>query len=205
MLKLIVFDVDGTLAETYTIKLLPRVRDFFHLVCKAGCRHSPALALATNQGGVGMRYWMEQHGFGNPARFPAQQDVEQRLHNLVARLGADPLLSVYASYRYQNQSGEWAPVPPGQEANPRWLEGWRKPQPGMLLQAMADAGVTAHQTLFVGDSADDQAAAQAAGCAFEWAKGFFAREWESCDHLSRFLSRFKPSPVAEPGRLARPG
>lgn len=40
----------------------------------------------------------------------------------------------------------------------------RKPQPGLLLRALAKYNVQAHHTLFIGDSFTDYQAAQAAGC-----------------------------------------
>lgn len=178
--KLVIFDVDGTLAETYTLNLLPRVQDFFRLVFQAGCPNSPRVAIATNQGGVGMRYWMETGKFGDPEKYPTEQSVEQRLRDLVSALGGNQDLPVYVAYSYRSKEGDWAPVPPGKEELPRWSQAWRKPGPGMLLQAMQDAGAEPDETLFVGDSPDDQAAAQAAGCRFEWAGAFFSQAWEDC-------------------------
>jgi phosphoglycolate phosphatase-like HAD superfamily hydrolase len=62
-IKLVIFDVDGTLAEAYRLKLLSGVEDFFNLVLAGNCSESPRVALATNQGGVGMRCWMEKKGW----------------------------------------------------------------------------------------------------------------------------------------------
>ena len=52
----------------------------------------------------------------------------------------------------------------------------RKPGPGMLLEAMDHFGVSPESTLFVGDRAEDQGAAQAAGTSFVWAWEFFGDE-----------------------------
>jgi D-glycero-D-manno-heptose 1,7-bisphosphate phosphatase len=43
----------------------------------------------------------------------------------------------------------------------------RKPASGMIARAMRDFGVAPEQTVILGDSAADQAAAAAAGCRFE--------------------------------------
>jgi HAD superfamily hydrolase (TIGR01662 family) len=188
-IKLVIFDVDGTLAETYTQNLLPRVQEFFNLVYRSGCPVKPKIALATNQGGVGMRYWMEKNHFGKPENYPTRQDVEMRLRGLVDALGGDPHIPVYASYRYRTKEGKLTPVPPEAEQEPRWQAEWRKPEPGMLLQAMTDAGVMPEQTLFVGDSEDDRTAAQAAGCAFLWARDFFSENWQECADLADLLNR----------------
>jgi D-glycero-D-manno-heptose 1,7-bisphosphate phosphatase len=69
--------------------------------------------------------------------------------------------------------------------NPRWQTDWRKPLPGMLVEAMKDAGVAPEETLFVGDREEDRQAASAAGCAFRWAKDFFQDEWRDCRQLSK--------------------
>jgi HAD superfamily hydrolase (TIGR01662 family) len=184
--KLVIFDVDGTLAEKYVLDLLPGVRAFFHLVYQSGCPQAPRLAIATNQGGVGMRRWLEGRG-RKAGQFPTATEIEQRMQGLLEGLGAPPDLPVYVSYRYQNKEGAWAPVPAGQEENPRWQSSWRKPNPGMLQQAMQDAGAEPQETLFVGDRPEDREAAQRAGCAFQWAGDFFARQWRTCEDLMRIV------------------
>jgi HAD superfamily hydrolase (TIGR01662 family) len=184
-IELVIFDVDGTLAEAYALDLLPGVRDFFQLVFHSGCEYVPKVAVATNQGGVGMRYMLERRGLGSHEKYPTVGEIEKRLREILASLGAAPHLPIYVSYTYQTRQGKWTPVPPEEAENPRWMRQWRKPQPGMILQAMKDAGVSRRQTLFVGDSPDDQGAAHAAGCRFAWAGDFFARFWKTCDQLDR--------------------
>ena len=186
-IKLIVFDVDGTLAEKYSVVLLPGVSRFFDLLIQGDCPNAPKTAIATNQGGVGMRYWMEQGGFGKPGKFPTVNQIDMRMKELVELIGRGSSIPVYASYRFQTKQGKWAPVPPEETENPNWEQEWRKPLPGMLIQAMQDAGTAPHETLFVGDREDDRGAAQSAGCAFGWANDFFARSWSSCDQLERLL------------------
>lgn len=183
MTDLLIFDVDGTLAETYTLNLRPHVRDFFRLLLRGGCVQPPRVAIATNQGGVGMRYWMETGGFGKPEKYPTQEQVERRLRALVAALGGDSSIPVYVAYGYRTRAGHLAPVPPEAQQDPHWSAGWRKPEPGMLLQAMADAGASPQETIYVGDSPEDQAAAQAAGCRFAWAADFFTQDWTSCEQI----------------------
>jgi len=184
--QLVIFDVDGTLVETYGLEPLPNVESFFRLVLNGGCPQPPGLALATNQGGVGMRYWMERGRFGQPENFPTEDSVNERLGNLLTRLGA-PEARVYTSFLYQTKNGKWAPAPPGRQGDPRWSPEWRKPNPGMLLQAMADAGARPERTLFVGDREEDREAAAAAGCAFAWAAEFFAHPWDDCGRLEEML------------------
>lgn len=189
-LKLIIFDVDGTLAETYTLNLLPGVKDFFTLSTSADCGDLPKLAIATNQGGVSMRRWMESGGFGRPETYPTQEEVENRLQALLQTLNAGEETAVYVAYGYQNRKGQWAPVPAEFRELPAYSQSWRKPNPGMLIQAMHDAGARPEETVYVGDRPDDQAAARAAGIRFEWAKDFFNRPWQDCQALQDYLDQF---------------
>ena len=187
MIDLIIFDLDGTLAKIYTLNLLPGVAAFFRQVYQGSCARRPKLAVATNQGGVGIRYGLE-HGYsGRPGSYPSEAEIEERLQGLLALVGGGEIqptdLPVYVSYRYQNRKGQWTPVPPEKAQDPRWSSEWRKPSPGMLLQAMQDAGVGPVQTLFVGDSPDDENAARAAACHFTWAAEFFARDWSTCQSI----------------------
>jgi HAD superfamily hydrolase (TIGR01662 family) len=172
--KLIIFDADGTLAERDTGELLPGVRAYFRKFARLGPDARSQIAIATNQGGVGMRHQMESGGWGEPAKYPTQEQIEkaypQRMRNLLEEIPH----RLYIAYAFQDRRGRWSPVPPGQEQNPRWGREWRKPSPGMLLQAMADAEVPPAETLMVGDREDDRLAAQRAGCHFQWAADFFA-------------------------------
>lgn len=184
-IALIIFDVDGTLVKPHTLELLPGVMDFFNLICQANCPERPKTAIATNQGGAGMRYWMERNGFGSPEKYPTEESAAGRIRGLVSILGGGSDLPVYASFRYRSSRGVWSPVPPERAGDPRWSKAWRKPEPGMLLQAMEDAGVGPEQTLFAGDSDEDRAAAGAAGCAFIEAGEFFSLDWAGCASLAR--------------------
>ena len=183
MLELIIFDVDGTLAKKYTLDLLPGAREFFDLALNHGCPQALKLAIATNQGGVGMRYWMESRGFGKPEKYPTQSSIEERMRYLAEMLNPAKQLPVYVSFSYRTKGGKYAPIPQGQSENSSWRRDWRKPEPGMLIQAMQDAGAAPADTLYVGDSPDDQRAAQAAGCHFAWAGEFFSHTWQDCEDL----------------------
>lgn len=133
-------------------------------------KHKPQrVALCSNQGGVGLRYWMESGGFGDPAKYPTETAVRERMAKLAGQIqqitGGEA--RVYLAFSYLSQKGNWSPVPEGQEDNPEWSQEWRKPNPGMLLQAAKDFGVDTSECTFVGDMDTDKAAAEAAGMAFE--------------------------------------
>lgn len=171
--KLIIFDLDGTLADRDSDVMYPDAVKWMN-------QHKDDhwFAIATNQGGVGLRHWMETEGFGNPEEFPTQDAVENRLFNLLQRghLERGVVLSAYVCYAYQSKkSGLWSPVPADADDPGRWLPENRKPAPGMLIVAMQDQEVAPGETLMVGDSEEDRLAAEAAGCAFQWADDFFGR------------------------------
>lgn len=164
---LIVFDVDGTLVEPYTANLLPGVLEWFET-------HDHPTAFATNQGGVGLRRWMETEGWGEPGKYPTEDDVSSRLYDIQEKLGKGMLWCI--CYAYQAKNGRWAPTPDdGDVFSNLWSPLFRKPMPGMLLSAMANHRVLPERTLFVGDMDTDQEAAFRAGCGFAWADMFFGR------------------------------
>lgn len=165
--KLIIFDLDNTLAPYGSDSLYPDAEQWLNQ------NSNVAVAIATNQGGVGLRFWMEQGDFGEPGKYPTLEDVDYRLRRLFDHLNCAPI--IFACYRYQSKKGTWCPVPEGSEFISGWQKDWRKPDCGMLTAAMTVKGVQPDETLMVGDSPEDQEAAMNAGCAFQWAWDFFNR------------------------------
>lgn len=166
-IKLIIFDLDGTLMERYTLEIYPAVKAWFE------SNHGKYdLAIATNQGGVGMRYWMESGNFGNPAEFPTQQEVEARLAQIPDLLPIQKE-AIFTCFMYRSKKGQWNPVPPGCERDPRWDSEGRKPNPGMLKAAMKLFNTLPEETLFVGDSPEDAQAAIKAKCRVMMSWDFF--------------------------------
>lgn len=165
--RLIIFDADGTLVDRDTGRWLPGVEDALSLLRRA--RNRPAVAIATNQGGVGCR------AFGWSGNYPTEAEALARYRALAQKAGAAHL---YICFAYLARDGRWSPTPPEAIETRFWQRDWRKPAPGMLLQAMSDAGVGPAETLMIGDRPEDQEAAAAAGCYFQWAQKFFARGWQ---------------------------
>lgn len=168
--KFIIFDVDGTLADRDTNVLLPGVYDWFE---QQGDGYG--IVLATNQGGVGLRWWMVKDGFGEPDKFPDQRDAENHIQAVINQLPARYRdIDTYICFAYQSKkSGQWSPAPEGQEDNWQWQADYRKPAPGMLNKAMYDYLVYPQEALMVGDSDEDEQAAKAAHCDFQHADKFF--------------------------------
>ena len=170
MYKLIIFDIDGTISDRDTRLPLPNVTEWF-------ASNTYPVAFATNQGGAGMHLWMKSAGFGTPDDFPTETMCIGQCIDKVILAGGDIEASpIYHAFRHQDKAGNWSPVPAGKDDDPSWSKEWRKPQPGMLLQAMNDADVLPSETLFVGDFNTDYEAAAHAGCSFAWADEFFGRE-----------------------------
>ena len=160
-----IFDLDGTLCDRDSADLLPGMAEWFATHPGERC------AIATNQGGVGLRRWMESGNFGEPEKYPTQTSVEQRVNAIADSLN---ITQKYIAFAYQAKSGKWSPTPPENKNDPRWNPDWRKPAPGMIQAAMQDAGISdPAQVLMVGDSESDREAAQAAGAQFRWAWEFF--------------------------------
>ena len=155
--KLILFEVDGTLVETFSgerfrknaadWQWLPGRKEKIRELRQAGVR----CAICSNQGGV---------GFG----LLDQDEIMHELHALAKEASIAPG-GVYICYTHPRAKIDLY----------RWEHDHRrKPNPGMLEEAMRDFEADADETLFVGDREEDQQAAAAAGCEFMWAKDFFA-------------------------------
>lgn len=167
------FDVDGTLVTAWTANLLPGVAEWF---AKLDQRDGDRVAFITNQGGVGLRQWMETEDWGEPEKLPTEADVYRRLDSTAAQLGIADTVCTLTSFAYQTKAGQWSPDPGGPLPGRQWLRNWRKPRGGMIEAAMADNQIFKN-VVVIGDSDDDRraAAAAAAGVAFEWAAEFFGR------------------------------
>lgn len=172
-MRLIIFDVDGTLADFQSGVLLPGVTEWF-----AAHGQEQIVALVSNQGGVGLRLWMETNKFGQPEQYPTEEQARNHIAAVQAQLPVST--RAYLCFAYQSKkSGQWSPLPDGTSENdPEWNPQYRKPRPGMLLQAVREAGCSRDTALMVGDSEEDRLAAESAGITFEWAATFFGRGQE---------------------------
>lgn len=187
-LKLLMLDLDGTLAEFKTGVILPNVKETLSILRDEGIK----MVVCTNQGGVGLRRWMQSGGFGGDKMYDYPTEAEARAHvaNVLKELELN--IPVYFSFAYQSaKSGAWSPTPAHDETEDMkcWQRHWRKPESGMLIQAMKDAeipvldeigdwGYPVFDTtdiLYVGDWGEDESAAMRVSVAFRWADEFFNR------------------------------
>jgi D-glycero-D-manno-heptose 1,7-bisphosphate phosphatase len=164
--NLVIFDIDGTLTEIKPEVLARKPRmvspdNFGEQQPKPGVVEKLAklrengiyIALATNRGGVA---W----GF-------TTLEKAEALAREAAELCGIPGVRIYICPYHAKARGP--------KAVPEYAidHECRKPNPGMLLEAMEDAGVSPDETVFVGDFETDEQAAENAGVRFYWAEEFF--------------------------------
>lgn len=168
---LTIFDLDGTLAEKWGTALLPGVRQRISEL-------DGHVAVATNQAGVA---WHAVEG--DP--YPRPAEIGQRLVGIAEKLAAleDALWLVAIGAEHVSLPPEqWRALAAGvtQAAAPLRVRtssdlSWRKPRPGMVLEACEFFGVGTREAVFVGDRESDARAAEAAGVDFIRADRYFGR------------------------------
>lgn len=148
--KLVCLDVDGTLVTTKSGETFRKTADDWVWLngriekCEELAGAGIKIGLATNQAG-------------------SEAEMQREIEAVAARIGAE-----YIGVCYSSTNAKALP----QYHNPADVR--RKPGPGMILEAMLHYGVTAEETLMVGDRDDDEGAATAAGVRFIHADEFFA-------------------------------
>lgn len=110
-------------------------------LCREAVRLGYVLIVVTNQSGIGRGFYSEQD-FQKITAWMRQRFTDE---------GA-PLLAVYHCPYHPEGNAIYQP-----------FAHWRKPAPGMILQAAADHGLDLPASVLVGDSERDIQAAQAAG------------------------------------------
>ncbi len=132
---------DGDLGDPGLVVLVPEAPSSLVRLRGAGLR----LVVASNQGGVA-------RGAFTVADVEA---VNRRIDELLEQSAGVTLIERFYYCPYH---------PEGTVKRYRREHPWRKPQPGMLLQAAADLGLDLAASWMVGDSVRDVEAGRAAGC-----------------------------------------
>lgn len=133
---------DGDLGDPDEVVLIDGVADGLRALREAGYH----LVVTTNQGGVARGKYTE-----------ADVDaVHQRISGLLdQQAGTARLIDRFYYCPYHPEGVD----PPYRREHP-----WRKPNPGMLLQAARDMGIDLQQSWMIGDQGRDIEAGRAAGC-----------------------------------------
>lgn len=159
--KLILFDIDGTVADRDSVEIYPSVKRFVESLDP-----SVNVAFITNQGGPACR----RAGWEFSDTFPTQVGVQARLDNLMKQIYdlRDMRPSLYVAWVYQAKNGDVFGLAGRvkDESDKKRALYWRKPGPGMILQACLDSSTNPANTLMIGDRPEDRGAAEAAGVAF---------------------------------------
>ncbi len=133
---------DGDLGEPDGVRLIDGVAEGLKALREAGYR----LVVVTNQGGVARGVFTEDD----------VDSVHQRIATLVDdAAGAQELVSRFY----------YCPYHPEAKIDAYRLDHpWRKPRPGMLLQAARDLNLDLAHSWMIGDAARDVEAGRSAGC-----------------------------------------
>ncbi len=151
--KLVIFDVDGTLVTTKSGETFRKTADDWQWLpgrletLKVLQAQGVHLGIATNQGGVAF-------GYLDPIQ------IGEEIQKVADAIGAEYV-------------GVWCYHPDASIPQWRLKSDMRKPGPGMLQAAMQWYHVEPIHTLMIGDMKDDKQAAQNAGVAFMWGDEFF--------------------------------
>lgn len=127
---------NGDMGFPELVEVLPGAREALQSLSDAGF----TLVVATNQGGVARGRYPES----------AVEAVHRRLNELLGGLITD---FRFCPYHPQGTVPEYTTEHP-----------WRKPQPGMLLDAAAEHGLDLNSSWMVGDKLRDCQAGKGAGC-----------------------------------------
>ncbi len=201
---LLLLGVDNGLVFPFTDELTPPAGQFLAWLKEQP--DQPRLALITNQGGVGLRYWMKSEGWGEPGKFPTGRMADQRIDAILDRvrnlIGQSSGPICYRCYAYTTAAGQLAPLPPqvDPEEEPEWSRDWRMPNTGMLRRAMEDGGQQAGQALFVGNNEEERIACHVLGIRYVIAEEFFTEAPGMPDWSSLVVD--PPPKVADPWDVA---
>ena len=142
-----IIDNDGYLGDPSKVKLLPSAATALTAIRALGYR----LIVVSNQSGVARGMFSEDS-------VKAVNDEMSR--QLKEKAGAYIDASYYCPFHPEAKVAEY-----------RADHQWRKPKPGMILQAAADFGLELSQCWMIGDMARDITAAASAGCTHGTAQG----------------------------------
>jgi histidinol phosphatase-like enzyme len=180
-IKLLLLDLDGTLAIKWKPDLLPGRLDELE-------RLDIPVAIVTNQGGVHARYHWEAQGETERAKkYPTVERLLQRLEEVSQQVPQiqRAYIAFYVghdSYKLPDDRRDVVhTLSTGVVVHGAWDPAWRKPAGGMIRQACCDLDVEPAHVVMAGDNEVDRQAAHNAGNVrfvpvddSPWEEGIFA-------------------------------
>ncbi len=159
-IKLVIFDCDGTLTVTKSGATFRKSAQDWQWIAgrleklRSLKEAGVAIRFASNQGGVAFDY-LKEH------------EVQNEFMVMTRDIGFAPGINItHVCFTHPK-----AILAGYLEDSNR-----RKPNPGMLQEAMLQENMSPTETLMVGDRPEDEEAAKNAGCQFIWADKFFSEE-----------------------------
>lgn len=162
-IKLLLLDLDGTLAVKWRPDLLPgRLEELGRL--------NIPVAIVTNQGGVHARYHWEVQGEARRAeKYPTVEGLLRRLEEVTRQV--PQIQRAYIAFHVGHDSYQLPDdrrdvvelLSTGVVVHGAWDPAWRKPAGGMIRQACCDLGVDTQHAVMAGDNEVDRQAAHNAG------------------------------------------
>jgi D,D-heptose 1,7-bisphosphate phosphatase len=140
---------DGDLGDPAAVKLVDGVAAGLRHLREAGYR----LIVVTNQAGVARGKFTEEDVDGVHQRIATLIDDQAGLRNGASHIAGLIDRFYYCPYHPEASVSEYRRDHP-----------WRKPHPGMILQAARDMGLDLSRSWMVGDQERDILAGRAAGC-----------------------------------------
>jgi D-glycero-D-manno-heptose 1,7-bisphosphate phosphatase len=106
------------------------------------------VVVITNQSGIG-RGWVPEEAY---------IAINSKMNNLLIKAGCAPFDAIYFSPYFEKAE------------DPRWLlrPDWRKPEPGMILQACRDFKIDLSKSLILGDRSSDIEVGYKAGVPYRY-------------------------------------
>lgn len=165
---LLVLDVDGTIVSDHNSEvILPCVMRW---MSRYSARYD-AIALASNQGGVGLRQIIEEQAArGEPVNddylrgLPTSTAALVRINDIADKLSrvAGTAVGMRVAYYFSSKYGGASHEPTGWHPTPveSWEPTWRKPNPGMIVDLIKTR--KAQYVTVIGDRQTDRQAAVAA-------------------------------------------
>ena len=132
---------DGDLGDPAKVQLIQGAASAIASLCGLGYK----IVVVTNQGGVARGKYAER------AVHAVHKRIDEMVHQTASGARIDAFY--YCPYHPQGTVEEYRTEHP-----------WRKPQPGMLLQAAADLSLDLARSWMIGDQMRDVQAGAAAGC-----------------------------------------